>query len=104
MTGAGLLEQSGGFGLTAGGVAWLGDTLGVEPAALTATRRPLARGCLDWTERRPHLAGVAGARLCQHFLDRGWILRVARSRAVRVTPAGETGLHDLLGVDAAALV
>ncbi len=103
MTGAGLVEQSGGFGLTARGVTWLGSTLGVEPASLTATRRPLARGCLDWTERRPHLAGVAGARICQHFLDRGWIVRVASSRAVRVSPAGETALRELLGVDAAAL-
>jgi DNA-binding transcriptional ArsR family regulator len=103
MTGAGLLEQSSGFGLTADGVGWLGATLGVKPATLATTRRPLARGCLDWTERRPHLAGVAGARLCQHFLDRGWIVRVSRSRAVRVSPAGETALRDLLGVDTAAL-
>ncbi|MFE5739676.1 ArsR/SmtB family transcription factor [Streptomyces celluloflavus] len=99
MTGRGLLDQEGGFALTDAGRAWLTDDLGIEPAALRAGRRPSARGCLDWTERRQHLAGAAGARLCDRLLDRHWIRRIGTGRAVRLTPDGATALHDLLGLD-----
>lgn len=60
-------------------------------------RRPLARGCLDWTERRRHLAGAAGAVLCAHVFAVGWCERVGSSRAVRLTPAGRAGLGEALG-------
>jgi hypothetical protein len=66
-----------------------------------ASRRPLARGCLDWTERREHLAGTAGARICRTLLDRGWVARIGSGRAVRVTPAGESALTGLFGDDPA---
>ncbi|MEY9811171.1 hypothetical protein RKD21_001428 [Streptomyces albogriseolus] len=66
-------------------------------------RRPLARACLDWTERRPHLAGAAGAALCRHLLERGWCVRIGSGRAVKVTGTGEQALTDLLGIDTAAL-
>ncbi|MFD0822974.1 transcriptional regulator, partial [Micromonospora zhanjiangensis] len=55
-------------------------------------------GCVDWTERRQHLAGVAGAKLCAAFLDRGWVTRIGSRRAVRVTPTGRTALRDLVGL------
>jgi DNA-binding transcriptional ArsR family regulator len=100
MTHAGLVSQAGGVAVTDAGIAWLTGTLGVDPAALTATRRPLARACVDWTERRPHLAGTAGARLCERFLANGWIAPHRRvSRSVLVTPDGEAALRDLLGID-----
>jgi hypothetical protein len=63
----------------------------------TGGQRPLVRGCLDWTERRQHLAGVAGAVLCQTLLSREWITRIGTGRAIRVTPAGSRALTDLLG-------
>ena len=97
MTARGLLDQQGGFALTDAGRDWLADELG-RPLEATG-RRPVARGCLDWTERRPHLAGLAGARLCTHFLDRGWVVRIGTGRAVKVTPAGAAGLRALLGID-----
>lgn len=62
-------------------------------------RRPLARSCLDWTERRPHLAGAAGAELCRLVLDRGWATRIGTRRAVRVTPLGLAELHRTLGIE-----
>ncbi|MEV0368407.1 helix-turn-helix domain-containing protein [Streptomyces sp. NPDC050636] len=101
MTGRGLLDQDGGFALTDAGREWLADGLGIEPAALHG-RRPQARGCLDWTERRPHLAGTAGARICDRLLDRRWVRRIGSGRAVRLTPDGATALHDLLGIEGAA--
>ncbi|MFG3124617.1 ArsR/SmtB family transcription factor [Streptomyces sp. NPDC048201] len=100
LTARGLLRQDTGFALTDAGLAWFGDAgIGVD----RSTRRPLARACLDWTERRPHLGGAAGAALCRHALDTGWCVRVGSGRAVRVTPAGERALADLLGIDGRAL-
>lgn len=96
---SGLLDQSAGFALTGAGAAWLTGAVGADPAALRTGRRPLVRACLDWTERRSHLAGAAGAQLCSRMLALRWIRRLPTSRAVRVTPAGEAALRDLLGID-----
>lgn len=85
------------FALTDAGHGWfraLGAPL--EPGP----RRPLARGCLDWTERRLHLAGRAGAALCAHAFAAGWVERIGSERAVRVTGAGERALRAELGVAA----
>ncbi|MFB6847732.1 ArsR/SmtB family transcription factor [Streptomyces sp. NPDC056373] len=100
LTARGLLEQETGFALTDAGLTWFASAgIGLERRG----RRPLARGCLDWTERRPHLAGVAGAALCRHALDSGWCVRIGSERAVKVTAAGERALFDLLGVAATTL-
>ena len=75
--------------ITEPGMVWLKE-LGFEPS-----KRQVSRACLDWTERVPHLAGAAGAHLCTAFFDRGWLRRIGTSRAVVLTPAGETGWRDL---------
>lgn len=98
MTGAGLLDVSGGFALTASGRAWLTGPVEIRAEQLRPGGRPLVRGCLDWTERRQHLAGRAGAALCTAFLDRGWVVRIGSGRAVRLTSSGEAALRDLLGL------
>lgn len=100
MTRTRLLDQDAGFALTTAGLAWLRTTIGA--VELTAGRRPLARACLDWTERRPHLAGAAGAALCRHALDRRWVERIGSQRALRVTHSGRQALRDLLDLDLAA--
>ncbi|MFF3872365.1 ArsR/SmtB family transcription factor [Streptomyces sp. NPDC001978] len=100
MTLRGLLRQDTGFALTDAGVEWFASA-GIELDR--SSRRPLARGCLDWTERRPHLAGLAGAALCRHALDAGWCVRIGSARAVKVTPSGERVLFDLLGIEAGVL-
>ncbi|WP_217170814.1 helix-turn-helix transcriptional regulator [Streptomyces sp. AC512_CC834] len=100
LTGRGLLRQDTGFALTDAGLGWF-DAAGI-PLKPTR-RRPLARACLDWTERRPHLAGVAGAALCAHALDTGWCVRIGSERAVKMTPVGEAALSELLGIDPAVL-
>ncbi len=64
-----------------------------------AAERPLVRSCLDWTERKPHLAGVAGAALCRHALDSGWCVRIGSERAVKVTADGERAFAELLGIE-----
>ncbi|MEU8523501.1 winged helix-turn-helix domain-containing protein [Streptomyces sp. NPDC048577] len=95
MTTRGLLRQDTGFALTDLGMAWFGD-LGITLAA--TGRRPVARGCLDRTERRPHLAGLAGAALCRHALERRWCVRIGTERAVKVTSEGEEALRTALGI------
>ena len=99
LSGGGLLTRDTGFALTATGLSWLREHLGAE---LTAdSRRPVARGCLDWTERREHLAGQAGAAICTTLLARGWLRRIGSGRAIRVTPAGSAALTSLFGPSSA---
>ncbi|MEV1320743.1 winged helix-turn-helix domain-containing protein [Micromonospora arborensis] len=92
----GRLDRSSGLALTSEGWAWAAE-LGVPVHALRTARRPVVRDCLDWTERRPHLAGALGAALCRCFTDRGWITPGA-GRAVRLTPTGRTALAETLDV------
>jgi DNA-binding transcriptional ArsR family regulator len=54
--------------------------------------RPLCRMCLDWSERRPHLAGRLGAAICRHGFESGWLRRIDGTRAVAVTPKGELAI------------
>ena len=57
-----------------------------------------ARRCLDWTERRPHVAGPVGTALAKVALDRGWVRRLRGTRAVAVTPPGRTELEKVFNL------
>jgi DNA-binding transcriptional ArsR family regulator len=74
------------------------EELGIEPTKVKAQRRAFARPCLDWSERRPHLAGALGAAIAQVFLDRQWISKARTGRCVTVTEAGRKALGDRLGL------
>ncbi len=95
VTERGWIDWEDGPSLTAGGRTGLAG-LGVELPA--RTRRPLVRSCLDWTERRPHVAGAVGAALCSRALEAGWLVRPGGGRAVRVTAEGRAVLAGALGV------
>jgi DNA-binding transcriptional ArsR family regulator len=99
MVATGLLCEASGLTVTAAGRSWFAELAG--PTALSSGSRPLVRACLDWTERRTHLAGALGASLYQQLVTRGWVQRRSGSRAVRVTPDGELALARLLGVQLA---
>jgi len=73
---------------------------GIELPARRSTRRRMCRLCLDWTERRPHIAGRVGAAITKRYFDLGWMERMERSHAVIVTPVGRRGLRKMFGVDA----
>ncbi len=63
--------------------------IGLDLAPLAASRRPFCKSCLDWSERRSHLAGTLGKALLDHFIQQGWARRSGDSRAVIFTPDGE---------------
>ncbi|MGS2615062.1 ArsR/SmtB family transcription factor [Micromonospora sp. LZ34] len=102
MLARGLLDDAAGLTLTPAGRDWL-DGLDVPVASPGTARRPQLRDCLDWTERRPHLAGALGAALCGRLFDLGWLTR-GTGRAVRLTPAGAPALAGALGLRVADLV
>jgi hypothetical protein len=62
-------------------------------------KRIFCRPCLDWSERRYHVAGLVGAEIWRRCLDLGWLIRERDSRALRLTAAGKIGLSDTFGVD-----
>jgi len=64
----------------------------------SGSRRPLCRPCLDWSERRWHLAGQAGAALYGRWLELKWIERRKETRALTVTAAGAHGFAETFGV------
>jgi DNA-binding transcriptional ArsR family regulator len=88
----------GGFMVGPEGAGVFGE-LGINVADLRRQRRPLLRPCMDWTERRHHLAGSLGAAVGGEFARREWIRPREGSRIVTVTPAGADGLRDWAGVD-----
>ncbi len=84
--------------VTAAGQMHLAD-LGINIDAIAARqRRAFCRPCLDWSERRPHLAGAVGAALCARAFELAWIERIKDSRAVSVTKAGSHGFSQAFGL------
>lgn len=88
-----LASAPGGFDLTDSGRAWL-EGLGMHPSPPNGRRR-FAYRCLDWSERRDHLAGQLADELYQHFTATGWLRRTA-GRSVEVTVTGQRELLPLL--------
>ncbi|MDH2415391.1 helix-turn-helix transcriptional regulator [Nocardioides sp. CER19] len=92
-----VVAASPGYAVTPPGEEWFAD-LGVDVAAARSRRRSFARPCLDWTERRPHLAGALAAATTARLLDLGWFARRGDdTRALRVTDAGRVALDGLWG-------
>jgi len=89
-----LREEGGGFHPVAGEI-WAG--LGVcLPDRVT--RAPFARPCMDWTERRLHIAGPMGRQILTHALEAGWLRRPLRGRGLEVTTPGHRALEERLGL------
>ncbi len=93
-----LVPQDGGYKLSATGDKLL-RRLGVDLAGARARRRSFALACLDWSERRPHLAGALGAALADTAVANGWLLRRQNDRALTVTSAGRSALRREFGID-----
>jgi len=85
------------FEVTGAGMKWLA-ALEIDAEELKSLRRAFARPCLDWSERRHHLAGSLGAALLEKMLADDWLRRVRHSRAIVVTAKGEKKFSQLLGL------
>jgi DNA-binding transcriptional ArsR family regulator len=81
------------------GRAWFAN-LGIDVDALRRSCRAFARQCLDWTERRPHIAGALGTAIYSRFIALGWIARRRDTRALRITHHGARELQSRLGLTA----
>jgi DNA-binding transcriptional ArsR family regulator len=73
--------------------------LGIDVEALHAQPRVVTRPCLDWTERRPHLAGSLGAALASRLFELDWIRRRPDTRAVQITDLGRRQLRAQLAIN-----
>jgi len=95
-----LVDAPEGYALTDAGVAGMA-ALGFDAAALQASAsHRIAYPCLDWSERRDHLAGKLGSSLLSHFVERGWLRRIGSERALELTPPGQQALAPLLATQA----
>src|SRR5712664_881693 len=84
------------------GLAFL-ERVGIDVSAMRErsgmkSGRLLCRPCLDWSERRSHLAGVVGAALCAHSFAEGFVRRIEGTRAVQITPKGQRAYREKFGV------
>jgi len=95
-TGA-LVEAGDNFELTQAGERRLTD-FGIDLGAARRRRRHFARTCIDWSERRPHLAGALGAALAERLLTLRWVYREPDDRTLFITPAGRRGLSTAFGI------
>lgn len=95
-----LEPRAGGLGLTTSGWELL-EGLGMNPSQPNARRR-FAYPCLDWSERRDHLAGQLADEMYRHFTAKGWLHRSA-GRAVQITPSGQRELLTGFNIEAGPL-
>ncbi len=89
LTGSGkLVDEGGSLLITAKGEHFVNE-FGIDLDTLRASRSPLCRSCLDWSERRTHLAGSLGRAFFERFERLRWLKRVDRSRVVKFSARGE---------------
>ncbi len=94
----GILEEGeDGYAVTSPGIQRL-VTFGVDVPAIRGRQRRFAPYCLDWSERRHHVAGAIGAAIADQCFTRGWVTRIPAARAVRMTEAGRRGLREWFGI------
>jgi DNA-binding transcriptional ArsR family regulator len=98
---AGLVDGDAGaaFALSDRGAAIL-KGMGIDLGRVAESRRCFYRPCLDWSERRPHVAGAVGAALFRTMLESGWLHRRAGTRALIISAQGEQALHRVFGIRA----
>lgn len=92
-----IVYQSNMFEVSPKGKKWF-NTQGIDTDTLRHHKRSFARPCLDWSERRHHLAGSLGAALLDHMLDGDWVRRTAHSRVIVITGKGKKKLQELFNV------
>lgn len=87
-------NNNGGLSVTQSGHRWF-EQIGIDIPRAAARKRTFCRECMDWSERRNHLAGSLGAALLVWIQEMGWAKRVSGSRTILFTDDGEERLHKL---------
>lgn len=95
-------DADGALTLGATAAAWLRD-VGFNDEAIALLQRDSAKkrfayGCMDWSERREHLAGVLATKLLTHYVACGWLQKSKAQRALVLTPVGAATISRLFGV------
>ena len=85
------------YKVTAEGSQWLA-AWDIDESQLHKGRRKFACTCLDWSERRYHVAGALGSSVAAKFFEKGWVARVKGTRALRITDSGRKGLKEQFGI------
>jgi DNA-binding transcriptional ArsR family regulator/predicted transcriptional regulator len=99
MESKGIIQKAdGAYLVTPKGWKWFTE-IGIQKNNFQNSRRPLTRQCLDWTERRPHLAGQLGAVLLEEMLKRKWFKKVQFSRELIITSKGRQEMKDWLALE-----
>ena len=93
-----IFKDGNSFSVTKGGEKWF-DALGIDLDELKKQKRYFAKPCLDWSERKHHLAGALGAALLNRMIAGGWVRRIADSRAITVTGKGEAAFLEHFKTD-----
>ena len=92
-----VIEADEALTLTPSGQVFM-EALGLDVGQLAKARRPLCKGCLDWSVRRTHLAGALGAALLDRFYGLGWAAREPGTRLVSFSPRGLEAFREIFGV------
>jgi DNA-binding transcriptional ArsR family regulator len=90
-----LCEEDSGYQVSATGSVWF-RAIGIEVCRIK--RKPLTKRCLDWSERRHHLAGALGVAMASQTFKLGWIVSARNSRVLRLTDPGKAALRSELGL------
>lgn len=90
-----LIQNEVDYSVTEKGWKWF-EKLNITPDTFKGKYRPLAKQCLDFSERRPHLAGMLGQSMLQRFLELKWLERIPDSRTLKLTEKGKTSLKQEL--------
>lgn len=90
--------EENGWSLSPTGESFL-EEQGTDIAALQGQKRTYCRLCLDWSERRHHVAGSVGDEIRRLLLEQRWVVKHTSNRSLVLTPEGRTGLQDRWGVD-----
>jgi DNA-binding transcriptional ArsR family regulator len=86
------------YDVTDAGERWFAS-FGIEVAELRKMKRSFAHACLDWSERKQHIAGALGSAWLAMMLEKDWIRRKRNSRAVLITPRGQLALREKLSIE-----
>lgn len=93
-----IYEENDGFTVTEKGKQFF-KSFQIDLEKVMKKRRSFSHKCLDWSERRYHLAGALGNALLERLLELNWVQRIPKTRALKITSDGKKGLKEIFSID-----